>query len=64
MPDESRRFSRQAEWQRRRAKLPWPVKIRMAEAMREGLVALRARKPGPEPRGDIPRTNDASPEVR
>jgi len=47
-------FEAQAAWQRARAGLSWPEKIRMAEAMREGAWQLRrspvkqtGREPGP-----------------
>jgi hypothetical protein len=32
---------RQWQWQRSRASLPWPEKIRMAAEMREGVLTLR-----------------------
>jgi hypothetical protein len=35
-------FETQAAWQRTRAKLSWPEKIRMAEVMRESALRLRA----------------------
>ncbi len=39
-------FEAQAAWQRARAKLSWPEKIRMAETMRESARQLR-RPPHP-----------------
>ena len=49
-------FARQARWQRERAQLSWPEKIRLAEAMREALLVLRAGKPWPpaHPTADTP----------
>lgn len=38
-------FERRAVWQRERAALSWPEKIRMAEALRE--VAAQLRRAGP-----------------
>ena len=34
-------FERQAAWQRARRRLPWPVKIRMAELARDAVRQLR-----------------------
>lgn len=36
---------KQAEWQKGRQKLSWPEKIRMAEAVRESVIALRKTRP-------------------
>jgi hypothetical protein len=53
-------FERQAKWQRERAQLSWPEKIRLAEVMREALLVLRAGKPrlpadpAADPPGDRP----------
>jgi hypothetical protein len=41
MTDIRRLLERQAEWQKARAGLSWPEKIRMAEAMRETLRQFR-----------------------
>jgi len=38
-------FEAQAAWQRARAKLSWPEKVRMAEVMRETARQLRRRSP-------------------
>ena len=35
-------LKRQAVWQKQRRKLSWPEKMRMAEAVRESVVKLRA----------------------
>jgi hypothetical protein len=40
-PDWRKLFETQAAWQRSRAKLSWPEKIRMAETMRETARQLR-----------------------
>jgi hypothetical protein len=48
-PELQKLFETQAAWQRARAKLSWPEKIRMAETMREGARQLRllaSAKPG------------------
>ena len=54
--DRLKMLDRQADWQRSRRLLPWPVKIRMAEMAREAIEQLRndaaKRKPprsSPEP---------------
>lgn len=41
MRDVEKMLERQARWQKRRAALPWPEKIRMAEAIRESVRLLR-----------------------
>lgn len=41
-PDLGPLFDRQKNWQRSRAQLPWPEKIRMSEAMREAARHLRS----------------------
>lgn len=55
MNDIQQLLERQAEWQRSRAAMPWPEKIRMAEKIRESILLLRAsaaenvsEKPPPE----------------
>jgi len=42
MSDVQKPLERQAKWQKSRAALSWPEKIRMAEAMRESVRQLRA----------------------
>ncbi|MBI3405294.1 MAG: hypothetical protein HY046_07520 [Acidobacteria bacterium] len=37
-------FERQAAWQKGRAKLSWPEKIRMVEALRESIIRIRKKK--------------------
>ena len=39
-------LERQARWQKARKDLPWPEKIRMAEAIRSSVENWRARVPG------------------
>jgi hypothetical protein len=34
-------FERQARWQKNRARLSWPEKVRLAEAVRESLERFR-----------------------
>jgi hypothetical protein len=51
-PELQKLFEAQAAWQRARARLSWPEKIRMAEAMRESAAQLR-RIPSAQPRGLI-----------
>jgi hypothetical protein len=46
-------LERQARWQKGRAALSWPEKIRMAEAIRESVRALRKGAAGlPKPDRD------------
>jgi hypothetical protein len=48
-PERQKLFETQAAWQRARAKLSWPEKIRMAETMCEGARQWRlltSAKPG------------------
>jgi hypothetical protein len=45
MDDARQRLERQAEWQKRRAALSWPDKIRLAEAVREWAVRFRRKGP-------------------
>ena len=57
--DPRKMLDRQADWQRSRRLLPWPVKIRMAEMAREAIKQLRhdaaERKPRqPPPRRPVP----------
>ena len=42
MFDVKRLLEKQAQWQRNRASLSWPEKIRMVEAIRESVQQLRA----------------------
>jgi hypothetical protein len=39
-------LKRQAQWQKSRQHLTWPEKIRMAEQVRDSVVALRRASPG------------------
>jgi hypothetical protein len=41
MNDISRMFQNQAKWQKERACLSWPEKIRMAEDIRQSIISLR-----------------------
>jgi len=47
-------LDKQAAWQKTRAQLPWPEKLRQAEVMREAFVKLRSasvsRMPTPKRR--------------
>jgi len=45
MNDIARMLEKQAKWQRQRAYLSWPEKIRMAEIMRDLLRHLRSGMP-------------------
>jgi hypothetical protein len=45
-PDLQKLFETQAAWQRSRAQLPWPEKVRMAELMREAVRTLRGDSAG------------------
>jgi hypothetical protein len=45
-------LEKQAEWQRGLRSLPWPEKVRMAEALRDPIRRFRqwsGTQPGPEP---------------
>ena len=44
-PDWQKLLETQAAWQRARAQLSWPKKIRLAELMREAAGALRGPSP-------------------
>jgi len=46
MTDIRHLLERQADWQKTRSRLPWPEKIRMAEAMRESLRQFRRAPSG------------------
>ncbi len=56
-------FETQAAWQRTRAKLSWPEKIRMAEVMRESALQLRSssfvKQEGQKPTPKDPRSPGA-----
>jgi hypothetical protein len=39
-------LERQAAWQKGRKSLPWPEKIRIAEAVRESILQIRSTGPG------------------
>ena len=45
MSEVTERLKRQSQWQKNRASLPWPEKVRMAEEMRRDLETLRRRDP-------------------
>lgn len=47
MPDPQSLLHAQAEWQKARRLLPWPEKLRMAEAMRATILVLRSGRPAP-----------------
>jgi hypothetical protein len=59
MSDVLKLLERQAKWQKSRAALSWPEKIRMAEAIRESIQQLRASA-SPEDR-ETARRRRASP---
>lgn len=46
MDDVKKLLERQAVWQKGRKSLPWPEKIRIAEAIRESILQLRSTGPG------------------
>ena len=46
MNDVKKLLERQAAWQKRRKSIPWPEKIRIAEAIRESILQLRGTGPG------------------
>jgi len=45
MTDASALHARRARWQKSRASLPWPEKIRIAEQLREDVAAMRRTRP-------------------
>jgi hypothetical protein len=46
MDDVMKLLERQAAWQKGRKTLPWPEKIRIAEAIRESILQIRSTGPG------------------
>jgi len=46
MDDVMKLLERQAAWQKSRKSLPWPEKIRIAEAIRESILQIRSTGPG------------------
>jgi hypothetical protein len=64
-PELKKLFEAQAAWQRARARLSWPEKIRIAEMMRESAMRLRAsrytkpRGSGNEPKATAPAKGDS-----
>jgi hypothetical protein len=46
MDDVMKLLERQAAWQKGRKSLPWPEKIRIAEAVRESILQIRSTGPG------------------
>ena len=49
MHDAKKLLERQAAWQKGRKSLPWPEKIRIAEAIRESISQIRDTGPGVKP---------------
>jgi hypothetical protein len=45
MDDVMKLLERQAAWQKGRKTLPWPEKIRIAEAIRESILQIRSTGP-------------------
>jgi hypothetical protein len=64
MNDNQFLFERQSEWQRNRACLSWPEKIRMAEAVQETLRQFRslANDQPPKGKGGVKRDAVRTPE--
>ncbi len=58
-------LQRQAEWQKTRTALSWPEKVRMSEAIRPTILALRRvdRSPGFPPQS-VRRTDTPPPSTR
>lgn len=50
MDDAKKLLERQAVWQKSRKSLPWPEKIRIAEAIRESILQIRSTGPGLKPK--------------
>jgi hypothetical protein len=49
MDELGKQFARQAQWQAGRKALSWPDKVRQAEAIRDSIKTLRAKKPNAPP---------------
>jgi hypothetical protein len=49
MTEVSERLNKQAQWQKRRRALSWPEKVRLAEAVRDSVEALRRAPAEPSP---------------
>jgi hypothetical protein len=45
MTDVAALLAHQARWQKSRASLPWPEKVRIAERMRDDIAAMRRTRP-------------------
>lgn len=61
MDDVKELLERQALWQKSRKSLPWPEKIRIAEAIRESISQIRDTGPGVKPEtGAAERTRRSS----
>lgn len=59
MTEVPERLSKQAQWQKRRRALSWPEKVRLAEAVRDSVEALRRAPaepstPSPARTGPLP----------
>jgi hypothetical protein len=48
MHDVHKMLERQATWQRSRANLSWPEKIRQAEILRDTFLKMRRTRPTPQ----------------
>ena len=53
MDDVKKLLERQALWQKGRKSLPWPEKIRIAEAIRESILQIRGTGPGLEQDAEV-----------
>jgi hypothetical protein len=62
MTETERLLRRQAEWQRARADLSWPDKIRQAERVRASVETLRGQRRRPSPASQVS-GESAAPEV-
>jgi hypothetical protein len=51
-------FERQAAWQKSRARLSWPDKIRQAETLREALVEWRRSRDSRKPQSPTTERTD------
>lgn len=63
MSETERMLRRQAEWQRTRAKISWPEKIRQAERLRSSIEALRGKRPRLSAAGRAAQAKKTAPET-
>lgn len=60
MTDIAALLERQARWQKSRAKLSWPEKIRIAERLRDDIEKLRTNRPDAKSGANHPESGQSS----